>query len=453
MKLWVNDPTTTTTSLLFSPLQLLLFGVKRIHIPNVTRLCCHLFLLFIAHVDGFYSLWCPSYFPRQSIQIMRPPRIRSSSHIFTKASMGGGEGEEKNKNIVVPTSAVVPATMEETPTAVVNASPTTTTTTTSTGVQRRYDTFPWKYHDQDHSYDINYRVEGPVDGSPILLIHGFGANLNHFRFQFPALVHAGNRVFAIDLLGFGASSKPGNATYSMGLYVQLVTDFIHTMTTTTTTTTKRTFRQQQQQTSWIVAGNSIGGLISLGVAEKIPNLVRGVILFNCSGGMTGFRYKDVPVWVRPLLWFFQKVLLGPYFGSSFFAKFKTRENIESILRQQGVYRNQTNVDDELLEILLRPSQDDGAETVFLKTFAGDPGPTPEEILPHLSCPILAIWGGDDPWTPVDSGMHPGTNFPKYCDNFELYTIPHCGHCPHDEAPDIVNSMILSWIKILDNRKL
>ncbi|KAL3929353.1 MAG: hypothetical protein SGARI_004774, partial [Bacillariaceae sp.] len=130
----------------------------------------------------------------------------------------------------------------------------------------------------------------------------------------------------------------------------------------------------------------------------------------------------------------------------------TRDNVESILKQQGVYRDQTNVDDELLEILLGPADDEGAETVFLKTFAGDPGPTPEEILPNLECPVIAIWGGSDPWTPVDGGMHPGNKFHEYSHDFELHTIPDCGHCPHDEAPDAVNSLMLTWLQGLDDRR-
>jgi len=38
-------------------------------------------------------------------------------------------------------------------------------------VQRTFETFRW-----NDKYNINYRVEGPVDGKPILLVHGFGAN-------------------------------------------------------------------------------------------------------------------------------------------------------------------------------------------------------------------------------------------------------------------------------------
>jgi pimeloyl-ACP methyl ester carboxylesterase len=303
-------------------------------------------------------------------------------------------------------------------------------------VRRKYETFLW-FHEMDE-YDINYRVEGPSNGPPILLVHGFGANVNHFRYQFPALVEAGFRVYAVDLLGFGASPKAPDANYSIELFVQLLKDFMQTMHTT-------------EKKEWIVAGNSIGGLCSLAVAEELPDLVRGVVLFNCAGGMTGFRYEDVPIYARPILYFVQKVVLGPQWGGRFFKGFKTRENVESSLRAQGVYRDPTNINDELLEILLEPGDDEGAETVFLKTFAGPPGPTPESILPNLSCPVFALWGGADPWTPVDAGMHPGTEFHNYAKNsdFELVVLPNVGHCPHDEVPDLVNAHMISWIQGLE----
>jgi hypothetical protein len=80
--------------------------------------------------------------------------------------------------------------------------------------------------------------------------------------------------------------------------------------------------------------------------------------------------------------------------------------------------------------LLAPSDDEGAEDVFLKVFGGPPGPTPESILPNVKCPILALWGDSDPWTPLDRGMHPGSTFGNYTDNLKLITLPNTGHCPH-----------------------
>ena len=295
-------------------------------------------------------------------------------------------------------------------------------------VQRYYKTFTWKSH------KINYRAEGVETGAPILLVHGFGGNVNHFRYNIPALAAEGFRVYAVDLLGFGASDKPADADYSIELFVALLTDFISMI-------------NAPQQ--WVVAGNSIGGLCSLGVTKNLPDQVRGCVLFNASGGMSGFRYEDVSLFMRPVLWFVQKIVLGPQLGGRFFADFKTRENVEAILKTQGVYGDTTNVDDELLEILLAPSDDEGAKEVFLKVFGGPPGPTPESLLLQIETPILALWGDADPWTPVEKGMHPGTNFHDYAKGaFQLKVLPGVGHCPHDECPDLCHSFMIPWIAAL-----
>ena len=80
------------------------------------------------------------------------------------------------------------------------------------------------------------------------------------------------------------------------------------------------------------------------------------------------------------------------------------------------------------------------------------GPTPESILPQLECPVLAIWGGADPWTPPDRGMHPATEYHHYVNPeksaFDLVVLPNVGHCPHDEAPEIVNGLMIDWIQSL-----
>lgn len=46
------------------------------------------------------------------------------------------------------------------------------TSSNYTSVQRTYETYRWK-----DKYNINFRAEGPVGGRPILLVHGFGANV------------------------------------------------------------------------------------------------------------------------------------------------------------------------------------------------------------------------------------------------------------------------------------
>lgn len=313
--------------------------------------------------------------------------------------------------------------------------------TESGSVQRFYSTYQWTTKDSKQTYDINYRVEGPEDGKPILLIHGFGANANHFRFQFPALVKEGYRVYAIDMLGFGASPKPANEVYSIELWTELMVDFIQSMSTS-----------QKSSSSWVIGGNSIGGLVSLNTCKEIPELINGCVLFNASGGMSIFRYSEYPWFLRPILYFVQKVVLGDALGGKYFDNFRTRENVEAILKSQGVYRDVSNVDEDLLEILLEPGSDPGAKDVFLRVFGGDAGITPESVLPFVQCPILALWGTEDPWVPIDTGSHPGNQYVKYNDLVQLVPLQGVGHCPQDEAPDLCHDSLLPWLETLKENK-
>lgn len=67
-----------------------------------------------------------------------------------------------------------------------------------------YKTWTWNGH------KINYVDVGGESDSlkpPLLLIHGFGASVYHWRYNIPFLSQK-YHVYAVDLLGFGLSDKP-----------------------------------------------------------------------------------------------------------------------------------------------------------------------------------------------------------------------------------------------------
>jgi len=76
----------------------------------------------------------------------------------------------------------------------------------------------WNY--QEHR--ICYTVQG--SGIPLILIHGFGASIGHWQQNVPVLALGGDRVFVIDLLGFGGSDKPA-IDYSAEVWEALLADF------------------------------------------------------------------------------------------------------------------------------------------------------------------------------------------------------------------------------------
>ena len=111
--------------------------------------------------------------------------------------------------------------------------------------------------------------------------------------------------------------------------------------------------------------------------------------------------------------------------------------IRSVLKQ--AYPSGNNVDDELVSLLLSPSQRPGAAEAFrgfINLFDDHLAP---DLLQNLQIPVHMIWGEADPWEPVKEAKEWKQ---KYDCVQSLLVIPHAGHCPHDESPQLVNKQLL-----------
>ncbi|WP_329201054.1 MULTISPECIES: alpha/beta fold hydrolase [unclassified Streptomyces] len=64
-------------------------------------------------------------------------------------------------------------------------------------------------------HEVFVRQDGPADGAPVTLIHGFPTSSHDWAAVVPALAAAGLRVTTLDLLGFGESDKPRHHSYSL----------------------------------------------------------------------------------------------------------------------------------------------------------------------------------------------------------------------------------------------
>ena len=320
-------------------------------------------------------------------------------------------------------------------------------------LQREYESWMWDYKSENRqknkSYKVNYRVEGNEEGRPILLVHGFGANINHFRYNIPALVNAGYRVYAMDLVGFGASEKDYSAPFSIEFFGQQIHDFIEW---------QRERKQIHQK--WIIAGNSMGSLSSLAATAQneknqkwATDTVAALLLFNSAGGMTGFRYSDLPIWAHPIMGHVQYYLLNRRFphGRFVFETLVRKPVIEAVLTQTGIYQDTRNVNEDLLDLLLQPASDPGARDVFLSVYTGPAGPTREELLEKVpnDIPILTLWGDKDPFTPLDEEAQEALKQAATQKSvFELQMIPNAGHCLHDEHPAVINAKSLEFLEKL-----
>ena len=86
----------------------------------------------------------------------------------------------------------------------------------------------------------------------------------------------------------------------------------------------------------------------------------------------------------PLLMLIDFLLNQPAIARSLFDNFRTKENIRNVLL--SVYGNAEAVDDELVELIYRPSCDEGALAAFVSIITGPPGPNPSSLVPRLTQP-------------------------------------------------------------------
>ncbi|MFI6294613.1 alpha/beta hydrolase [Nonomuraea sp. NPDC050790] len=103
------------------------------------------------------------------------------------------------------------------------------------------------------------------DGPLVLLVHGFPESWYSWRHQLPALAAAGYRAVAIDVRGYGRSSKPGElAAYRM---LDLIEDNVAVV-------------EALGASSAVIVGHDWGSMIAANSALTRPDVFRAVALLS-----------------------------------------------------------------------------------------------------------------------------------------------------------------------------
>jgi pimeloyl-ACP methyl ester carboxylesterase len=274
-------------------------------------------------------------------------------------------------------------------------------------------------------HQIHYVQMGQASSRPpLLFVHGFGASTDHWKKNLLGLQDE-FEVWAIDLLGFGRSSK-ADTEYSAQLWCQQLSDFItHVMARPA-----------------VVVGNSIGGYVALATNARFPEQTCGAVLLNPAGGFSQDISRRAPstpaqqVMSRTM----QGLLQQDWFTWLIFKYVQNKAFIRKTLRQ--VYVNQAAVTEELVEAIYRPSCDRGAARVFASVFRAPKGEPIDHLLGQLRHPLLLLWGEKDPW--LGNAQARSAQFRQFYPRVQEVFL-NAGHCPHDDVPDQVNQHLQSWV--------
>lgn len=268
----------------------------------------------------------------------------------------------------------------------------------------------WEWETPQGAWAVHYTEQG--EGSNhLLLIHGFRANTFTWRHLVNPLAKAGYHVWAVDLIGYGLSDKPQEASYDVSLFVQQL----------------KAFMEAHHIPSAHLIGNSMGGGLALSLALDHPQKVRSLTLISALG----YPF-DLPLYLS--LSKHLGPLWVPFVGPSI---------IRSGLKQ--IVFDAKTVTDEQVEAYSLPYRFPGganASLMTLKQFDKQKLVDLSQRYKTLFQPLLVIWGDHDSLIPV-------THYEKFLKDFpsaDRLLIPNCGHIPQEENPELVVETIVRFLE-------
>lgn len=246
---------------------------------------------------------------------------------------------------------------------------------------------------------IRYLRAGPDDGTPVLLIHGFGGD--HLSWMFNQGELSSDRpVYAIDLPGHGGSSKDVGEGTARAL-ARTVTDLMDALGISAAH----------------LVGHSLGGAVATLVASTTPERVTALTLV-APGGLGREIAQD--------------------FIDGFISEGRARK-LRPVLEMLAA--DPKLITAEMVEEVLKFKRLDGA-TEALKAVAaanfvgGEQRGSLRDRLGGLPMPVQVIWGESDRVLPAKhaEGLPP---------KVKVTVLPGAGHIPHMEKAAEVNAAIRS----------
>jgi len=266
--------------------------------------------------------------------------------------------------------------------------------------------YPSKYVDIN-GLKTHYFEAG--QGTPLVLVHGGGAGadaIGNWTYIIPELADHFH-VIAVDMVGFGKTEVPANDyVYSQDARDEHLLAFI----------------EQLGLGPVGLVGNSMGGLTSLGVARRRPDLVGKLILMGSAGIKMDFspellsivHYDFTPEGMDRIV----KGLTGP-----------------SFVPPNGLvdYRYQLTVSDEARRaysgIIAWQKQNGGLHT-------------DEDHIRSISVPTLVVAGKNDLVVPLTSAYR----FLELIPQSWGAIMPGCGHWPMIEQPRHFATLLKTFIQ-------
>jgi len=249
---------------------------------------------------------------------------------------------------------------------------------------------------------LRYLALGEGDSVPVLLLHGFGADLNTWMFTQPALAE-GRRVIALDLPGHGGSAKQVDQAGSQSLAAVI----------------DQALNALGVERAHLV-GHSMGGGIAIAFALRQPERVATLSLIASAS-------------------------LGPEINAAFIDGFVRATRRREAMEVLGLLvHDPALVSRTMVEDVLRYKRLDGVPAA-LTAIAEEwfPGGRQHadlgDAVAALKLPVQILWGREDRIIPVAHAEALASRLP-------VHILEQTGHLPHMEKAGEVNRLIKRLIE-------
>ncbi len=247
--------------------------------------------------------------------------------------------------------------------------------------------------------DVTLRtLRAGAGDTTLLLLHGFGESLFTWRAVVDPLAQH-FRVVAVDLPGFGGSSKTA-ASYTLGDMTRRLSDFI----------------DRWVPGPIIVVGHSMGGEIAATLAIEHPDRIRAAVLIAPAGwavGLAGVADTMYPSRARAIAWYLSS------------RAFVLPEHDPDWLQEPDSAADYTLIGDSAYRRATQAILTDFDFRALRDRFK------------ELTQPVLLIWGSLDPVIPYEIA----DSLIQLIPCGKLATIPRALHRPQVEFPDTVTSLL------------
>jgi pimeloyl-ACP methyl ester carboxylesterase len=281
-------------------------------------------------------------------------------------------------------------------------------------------------------------IEGPVyvadfggDGPVMLLVHGLGgAHLNWMAVA-PQLA-ARHRVFALDLPGFGRSPLAGRRS-TIAANVDLLTRAITRLS----------------PGPIVLMGNSMGGLLSIGVAARHPSLIDALVLVDPAVPAPGSGF---PPQLDRVSRTFLATAFMPRWGAKRLSRAVALVGPESLVREtmRLVSGDPTRIEPTVVDAHIALEAERLAESSWHESFYAATRSLVAALalkrkvlrwVQEVVAPTLLLQGDRDRLVPVASAR----NIASLRPDWEYHEFAGAGHVPMLEVPVEFVDVVTDWL--------